>query len=97
MNRRIQFGVFAFDEMTFPTKPSVGILVLKITRFASIIVVGFHPAVFEVRDIFHRNIKCKLLREGSLMVKNMFKLQWKVVVNLTNFRDQVFLHKLLAL
>jgi hypothetical protein len=51
MNRRIQSGVFAFDEMTFPTEPSAGILVLKITRFASIIVVGFHPAVVEVRDI----------------------------------------------
>ncbi len=45
----------------------------------------------------HRNIKCKLLREGNLMVKNPFRFQWKVMVNPTNFKDQVFFHKLLAL
>jgi hypothetical protein len=48
MSRRIQSRFFAFDEMTFPTKLSTRTLVIKITRFANIIIVGFDLAISEV-------------------------------------------------
>jgi hypothetical protein len=51
MSRRIQSRFFAFDEMTFPTKLSTRTLVIKITRFANIIIVGFDLAISEVGDI----------------------------------------------
>jgi len=44
MNKRIQSGVSAFDEVTFPTKPSMWTLVLRIIGF-NIIVVGFNPTM----------------------------------------------------
>jgi hypothetical protein len=31
MNRRIQYGVFAFDEVEFLARPSTWIIILKIT------------------------------------------------------------------
>jgi len=51
VNRRIQFRVFAFDELEFPTEPSTRIIVLRVTRFASIIIVGFDATIVEVKDI----------------------------------------------
>jgi hypothetical protein len=50
MSRRIQSRFFAFDKVTFLAKPSMGTLVLRITGFANIIIVGFDLAVSEVGD-----------------------------------------------
>ncbi len=51
MNRRIQSRVFAFDELEFPIEPNTRIIVLKVIRFASIIIVGFDATIVEVKHI----------------------------------------------
>jgi hypothetical protein len=43
MNKRIQFGVFAFDEVEFLAELSAGTIILKVTRSANIIIVRFDP------------------------------------------------------
>lgn len=48
MSRRIQSRFLAFDKVTFLAEPSMGTLVLRITGFANIIIVGFDLAVSEI-------------------------------------------------
>jgi hypothetical protein len=51
MNIRIQFGVSPFDEIVFLTKQNTRIVILKVTRFASIIIVGFDLTIAEVMTL----------------------------------------------
>ncbi len=43
MSKRIQFSVFAFDEVKFPAKSSAWTIILRVTRSVSIIIVRFDP------------------------------------------------------
>jgi hypothetical protein len=69
MSKRIQSRVFAFGEVTFPTELSAGTLILKITRFVSIIVVGFDPIVVEVRDIVVGGLNASYFVKATLWLK----------------------------
>jgi hypothetical protein len=51
MSKRIQSRVFAFDEVEFLAKPGTRTIVLKVIRFAIIIIVKFDPTTEEVGDI----------------------------------------------
>ncbi len=48
MSFRNQDGILSFDDMFFPKEPNVGTLVIRITRFAFVIIIGFNPSVVEV-------------------------------------------------
>jgi len=69
MSRRIQSRFFAFDEIIFPTKLSTRTLVIKITRFANIIIVGFDLAVFEVGDILIGVLNVGYFVKATLLLK----------------------------
>ncbi len=51
MKHKTLLGVFAFYEVTFQREPNVGLIILKITRFAFIMIVGFDLVVVEMRNI----------------------------------------------
>jgi hypothetical protein len=51
MNHRIQSGNIAFDEIKFCREPIVGILILRITSFVALKIIGFDPTLVELRDI----------------------------------------------
>jgi len=51
MSKRIQFGVFAFDEVKFPAKSSTWTIILRVTRSVNIIIVRFDPTTTEINDV----------------------------------------------
>jgi hypothetical protein len=51
MNKRIQFSLSIFDEVEFPMELGTRTIILRVTRFASIIIIGFDPTIAEVDDI----------------------------------------------
>jgi hypothetical protein len=51
MSQRIQLGISIFDEANFPRGLVVGVVILKITSFAIVRIVGFDLIVAEVRDL----------------------------------------------
>jgi hypothetical protein len=44
-------GILSCDEITFPKEPNVGSVIVRITRFTSLIIIGFDPHVVEVGDL----------------------------------------------
>jgi len=69
VNKRIQSRFFAFDELEFPTKPGTRTIVLKVTRFASIIIVGFDATIVEVKDIVARVIHVGFFMKTIIWLK----------------------------
>jgi len=51
MNKRIQFSLSIFDEVEFPMELGTRTIILRVTRLANIIIVGFDPTIAEVDDI----------------------------------------------
>jgi hypothetical protein len=51
MNWRIRVEVFVFYEMGFSWESQTGSLILGLTRFAFLKIIGFDPCKAEVRDI----------------------------------------------
>jgi hypothetical protein len=41
-------GILSFDEITFPKEPSVGIVVIRFTKFT---IIGFDPSIAKVGDL----------------------------------------------
>jgi hypothetical protein len=48
MNFRNRNGILSFDEITFPKELNVGIVVIQITIFTSVIITGFDPSIAKV-------------------------------------------------
>jgi hypothetical protein len=69
MSKRIQSRVFAFGGVTFPIELSARTLVLKTTRFVSIIIVGFDPIVAEVGDIVVGGLNASYFMKAALWLK----------------------------
>jgi hypothetical protein len=67
MSKRIQFGVSTFDEVEFLMKP--GTIILKVTRIASIIIIGFDPTTIEVNDIIVGIIHDGFFMEMTIWLK----------------------------
>ncbi len=44
-------GILSFDEITFPREPSVGIVVIQITKFTLVLIIGFDPSIAKVGDL----------------------------------------------
>ncbi len=51
MNFRNHVGILSFDEFFFPREPNARTLVIRITRFAYVIIIGFDPSVVEVSNL----------------------------------------------
>ncbi len=51
MSFKIQRGILSFDEISFPREPSVGTMVVQITGFTSIVIIGFDPSIVKVGDL----------------------------------------------
>jgi hypothetical protein len=66
MNFKNQTGVLAFDEISFPKKPNSGSIILRITKFALIIIIGFDLNVIEVGNIASGMIHSKLFMKATL-------------------------------
>jgi hypothetical protein len=69
MNKRIQYGVFAFDEVEFIVKPCRGTIILRITRFASIMIVRFDLATAKINDIAIGVIHVGFFMKATLWLK----------------------------
>jgi hypothetical protein len=48
MNSRNHVGILSFDEFGFPREPNARTLVICITRFTYVIIIGFDPSVAKV-------------------------------------------------
>jgi hypothetical protein len=72
MSKRIQSKVSTFNDMEFPTKPST--IILKVTGFASIIIVGFDPTTTKINDIIIRVIHVGLFMEVIVWLKTRLDL-----------------------
>jgi hypothetical protein len=82
MNKRIQCGVSAFDEVEFPTEPGTETIVLKVTNFASIIIVGFDLVSAKVGDIAVGVIHAGFLTKTAFWLKIHSDLngrQWSIL------------------
>jgi hypothetical protein len=44
-------GIQSFDEIAFSREANVGFIIIKITKFASTVIVGFDPRIVEVGDL----------------------------------------------
>lgn len=66
MSKQIQSGISTFNEMTFPTKLGTRTLILKIIGFATIVIIGFDPAITEVRDIVVGMVKARFFMKATL-------------------------------
>ncbi len=51
MSQRIQLGIFVFYEADFPKELMVGVIILRVTSFATVGIVGFDHAIAEVGDL----------------------------------------------
>jgi hypothetical protein len=69
MNFKNKTGVITFDEISFPKKPNSRSVILKITRFALIIIIGFDLNVIEVGNITIGMIHSELFMKVTLWMK----------------------------
>jgi hypothetical protein len=69
MSRRIQSKVFAFDEVKFLTKLGTRTIILKVTRFISIVIVGFDPTIVEINDTAIGVINVGFFMRATLWLK----------------------------
>ncbi len=60
-----QTRVLAFDEISFPKEFNVRSIIMKITRFALIIIIGFDLNVIEVGNIVVVMIHSKLFMKAT--------------------------------
>jgi hypothetical protein len=67
MSKKIQSRVSTFNEVEFHTKP--GIIILKVTGFASIIIVGFDPTTTKINDIIIGVIHVGFFMEITIWLK----------------------------
>jgi hypothetical protein len=51
MSFRNRNGILSFDEITFPKELNVGIVVIQITKFTLVIIIGFDPSIAKVGDL----------------------------------------------
>jgi hypothetical protein len=87
MDRRIQSRVSTFDDVEFPATLRIGTIILKVTRFASIIIIGFDPAIIKINDIVAKIIQAVFFNESISLVENLFICQWALMVHFTNIRN----------
>lgn len=69
MSFKNQDGILSFDDMFFLKKPNVGTLVIHITRFACVIIIGFNPSVVEVRDLAIGITQSRFFMKVTLWIK----------------------------
>jgi hypothetical protein len=62
-------GVLSLDNVAFSREPNVGFVIVRITRFASMIIVGFDPHVIEVGDLAINIIHSGLLMKETIWIK----------------------------
>jgi hypothetical protein len=67
MRRRIQSGVSAFNEVF--TKLNTGTIILRVTEFASIIIVGFDSTTTKIDDIVVGVIHDGFFTKATLWLK----------------------------
>lgn len=51
VNQKIQLDIFVFNEVNFPKWLMVGVVILRVTSFVAIKIVGFNLVVAEVGDL----------------------------------------------
>ncbi len=51
INFRNHVGILSFDDFFFPREPNAKTLVIRITRFTYVIIIGFDPSVVEVSNL----------------------------------------------
>jgi hypothetical protein len=59
-------------------------IILKVTRFASIIIVGFHPTIVEVEDIVVGIIHVNFFMS---LAEDQFRCRWAIMVHIIEFRN----------
>jgi hypothetical protein len=69
MNRKISFGVSDFDEMEFSWELQASSLILKVTRFASLKILGFDPSKAKVGDIAITIIYADFFSKAAIWLK----------------------------
>jgi hypothetical protein len=69
MNRRISFGVSDFDEMEFSWELQASSLILRVTGFASLKILGFDPSKAKVRDIAITIIHADFFSKAAIWLK----------------------------
>jgi len=69
MNFRNHVGILSFDEFFFPKEPNARTLVICITRFAYVIIIGFDPSVVEVRNLAIGITQPRIFMKATLWTK----------------------------
>lgn len=73
MSFKNQTGILAFDEISFPKKSNLGSFILRIIRFALIIIIGFDLNVIEVENIAIGIIHFELFMKATLWMKTKIR------------------------
>ncbi len=59
----------SLDDVAFPKEPNVGFVIVKITRFASMIIIGFDPHAAKVGDLAINIIHSKVFMKVVIWIK----------------------------
>jgi len=44
-------GILSYDKITFPKELNVGIVVIQITKFTLVLIIGYDPNIAKVGDL----------------------------------------------
>jgi hypothetical protein len=62
-------GVLSIDDVAFAREPNVGLVIIKITRFASIIITGFGLHSIVVGDLVIKIMHFRFLMKATIWIK----------------------------
>jgi hypothetical protein len=62
-------GILSCDEITFPKEPNVGSVIVRITGFTSLIIIGFDLHVAEVGDLAIGIMHSRFFMKATIWIK----------------------------
>jgi hypothetical protein len=71
-----------FDDIFSPKEPNVGTLVIHITTFAFVIIIGFNPSVVKVRNLTIGITQSRFFMKVALWIKTRPRTngrQWSLI------------------
>jgi riboflavin transporter FmnP len=75
-------GVLSLNDVAFAMEPNVGFVIVRITRFASMIIVGFDPHATKVGDLAINIIHSWFFMKATIWIKireGVDGKQWTII------------------
>jgi hypothetical protein len=82
MNSRNKMGVLSLDDVAFAKGPNVGFVIIKITGFVFVIMIGFDPHVSKVGDLAIAVMYSGLFMKATIWIKTRERVdgrKWTII------------------